>query len=166
MNSEIRHGTPDLTLSFLDVIANGLGCLLVLFFLSTIVRTELDWPLTTATNSTAIESDQDPFVILVTPSLQGGRLPPFSDQQVPWRIDDDQQQQLTSGAQAGWGLDHAILILDRRPGPASVVRLYLPPGSEKVDCQWFTATSTGRASIMPIGPDSWVQVWPRPEDQR
>lgn len=150
--------TTDMSLSFVDVIANGLGSLLVLFFLMATLQGGLHW--STRTNSDAGQTNDpsDPFVLLVAannekPLVAGGA--------TPW---------LVGGAQGGfsytesYGPGYAVLYADRVPPLGTTVHLRLDPQAMPADArvQVFRA---GRQTVgrleRPV--DRLVRVWPLAE---
>jgi len=147
------------TLSFLDVIANGMGSMLVLFLISAIIRPELSWSDRLAQKPDRLESKQDPFVLWITGFPNSVR--PASS---PIRMIRNGQTLPVAATQMEWGADFAVLILEQRPEPSTTVEVLLPIEAEDLTVQCFspelkiTSTPTNKKS-------DWVQIWPVKEQR-
>ncbi|MCX7664701.1 MAG: hypothetical protein N2112_04065 [Gemmataceae bacterium] len=107
-----QEPTPDHTLSFVDLITNGLGSLLVLFFILVLIQENLNWsnePEALPTNSIPTNH---PMMILV--QLKPDRTPfDQSGQQSIWlfsRSASDLGISSTRGRDIDWGKDYALLL--------------------------------------------------------
>jgi len=149
------------SLSFVDVLANGLGGLLILFILTTAVQTDIDFAkegkdkgVKTKKDGTGRGDNQkDPFVALV---IGPPRVPILNEPKDPWRAtrrtDERYDYGATFAVMHGPNPPTGDLALDNlRPGIRLTVSIFVhgePAGT--------------RSQIVP--PSGSIKVWP-PDDR-
>lgn len=104
----------DTSLSFLDVLTNGMGSLLVLFFLMAALRTADGVAFGEGAGRTA---NAEPFLIMTSAATLFDR--PTAE---CWRVTGDPGFEARTRRDAGPG--HALLYADRPPGPDAVIALH------------------------------------------
>jgi hypothetical protein len=104
----------DTSLSFLDVLTNGMGSLLVLFFLMAALQTA------DGAASAPETADAEPFLILTSATP----LATLFDRPAAecWHVTGDPAFDTRARRDAGPG--HALLYADRPPGPTAVIALH------------------------------------------
>lgn len=154
------------SMSFVDVITNGMGSMLVLFLLMTVLRQAVDLGAPHSPNGSEGEGGQtgavaaarapekDPFVILVTSS---GRRPLFAGQG-QWDLSDE-----FGNARRNTGATFAAVYAALPPPAGATVVLRGARSGEVVTVQvWHKGAMTARTET-PRG-DGSVPVWPIPKE--
>jgi len=137
----------DLSLSFVDVFTNGLGALLVLFFIVAILQTTLEWASATQQGIIADKPVTDPFVILLR-AEQDAFEPGLGAWDVPTGNETDHDV----------GPRYAVLVLEDMPATAS--RVFIEGISNvAVRCDVYHGRQQIRREYV-VPEDKRLCVWP------
>ena len=151
---------PDQTLSFVDVITNGLGSLLILFFIMIVTQETLHWSRDREAPPTPLAPTDRPMMILVT--IKPGRTGfDTTNKQSPWLfkpIASDLGLATERGRDWDWGKDYALLISPSPlPGNAQIgLNTPLLPNDVVVEIY-----AQGKKYTVPAErADGLLRVWP------
>jgi hypothetical protein len=139
----------DTSLSFLDVLTNGMGSLLVLFFLMAALR------IADGTATTPRSGDVEPFLILASTPHPATLFDRRAAE--PWHVSDPA---FDRRARRDAGPTHAILYADRPPGPAAVVALHELRVGVSVKVEVFRGGERILAAERKPGVDGRLVLWP------
>jgi hypothetical protein len=156
-----RPKQNDTSLAFVDVITNGLGGMLMLFFVVVLIQRQLEWADNADTSDRTISRDSEPFVLIVR--SKDGSTPFRADSvQSVWRFEGTPPDMISDrrGVQWDWGADYAVFISNRPLGlnsrasvrtnnPKSVLNVALYPSGAQV-----------RTYEVESAPGTWTEVWP------
>lgn len=152
---------PDHTLSFVDVITNGLGSLLVLFFIMVLVQDVLHWSDEPEAPPSMTAPTDNPMMIVVR--AKPGVAPVDAAGQSPWRFTPSAAGLGLSdsrGRDWDWGTDYAILI-SPEPIPNSA-RVALNTSWNPTDVIVEVYVGGGKNLVDAERVDGLLKVWPLP----
>lgn len=153
--------SADLGLAFVDVITNGLGAMLVLFFVVVMVQGSLEWSASTESATRGDLPEADPVVLLAQASR-----PVFdaeSEERV-WRHSGWTESSLTDrrGDQWDWGESHAVLVSTQPPAAGASIDLRVGAGGGDLRVELHHGQRHLTRTIPIPAEGGWVNVWPWP----
>lgn len=151
----------DTSLAFVDVITNGLGGMLVLFFIVVLVQSQLEWA-DQAESASSSSRQSEPFVLIVT--AEDGAAP-FNVQDVDplWKFDGLPAGQIAHqrGVQWDWGQAYAVFVSDRPLGLNARVSIRTPTVPVRLKVELYPSGAQKRTYEIRAEPGSrWTEVWP------
>jgi hypothetical protein len=156
--------SADNSLAFVDVITNGLGGMLVLFFIMLMVQSSLEW---NSDSSGAAKShiSEYPFVVIVKPKDAASC---FDTARSVWQTDGLPAGMIdtTRGKNLDWGGDYALFVA---PSPLSPTKSSLSVRtnrSTELDVEIYPAGAKPRRYVVQSVQGGLVEVWPRLGDAR
>ncbi|MFO0906380.1 MAG: hypothetical protein U0939_25465 [Pirellulales bacterium] len=161
MLPEDSQPNADLGLAFVDVITNGLGAMLVLFFVVVLVQGSLEWSATPDSPTPGDRPDSDPLVLLAQSTN-----PAFdvdSSERV-WRYSGWSDAALADrrGTNWDWGPSHAVLIAPRPPAAGATIEVRTLPGGGELRLELHHGERHWTQTVVLPDAGGWVSVWPWP----
>lgn len=151
----------DSSLAFVDVITNGLGGLLVLFFIAVLVQNRLEWNGNSGT-SNPVKTDEFPFMLIVRPERadQGVCFNPNAD---AWDIRGIPASKFdrSRGKNLDWGVDYAILLASEPLDPARTAIKIRTMRNVRLDVEVYPAGARQKTYQVNAQDNQWIEVWPR-----
>lgn len=161
MLTEDSPPEADLGLSLVDVITNGLGAMLVLFFVVVLVQGSLEWSAADKTPTQAVKPAADPFVLMVQSS--GKLFDPASAENV-WRYSGFSADSISAqrGANWDWGDSHAIFLGPGAPGPRAEIQVRTQAAAAEIRLELHHGERHESCTLAAPANGDWVTVWPWP----
>jgi hypothetical protein len=156
-----QENTNDSSLAFVDVITNGLGGLLVLFFIAVLVQNRLEWSGSSGASS-PLRTDEFPFVLIARPSsTDSGEC--FNASSDIWDISGISSGKLdrSRGKNLDWGVDYAILLASEPLDPARASIRIRTMRSVQLDVEVYPAGARQKTYQVEAEANRWTEVWPR-----
>jgi hypothetical protein len=148
----MRYDDADTSLSFLDVLTNGLGSLLVLLFLMAALRTADAG----ASGDEVARTDAEPFLILasaVPPTVLFDR--PTAE---CWHVTGDLA--FDTRARRDAGPRHALLYAERPPQPDAVIALHDLRADAVLKVEVYRGRERVHTAQRKPGGDGRLTLWP------
>jgi len=153
--------TEPTSLAFVDLLTNGLGGVLVLFFIASLFQKDLSWANTSIRDAAESRDRNQPFVIVarVEPMCFG------PNQQVVVVEGLKRRDGLQKGGKYDWSNAHAVLVLDKKPNIGTSIRIggVTEPASLIVEYYHGDRRRLINSKPIPIVPGEYVTVWPHLE---
>lgn len=146
------------SLSFLDVLTNGMGSLLVLFFLMAALQSaDATLPSSDSRGVGMRTAETEPFVILLTSPTNAVLFPRPNAES--WRINGDPA--FAARVRRDVGPTHALLYADRPPDDNEVITLHDLPTAVGVKVEVYVGRERVLAVEQQAGGDGRLVLWPR-----
>lgn len=161
MIQEETQPSADLGLAFVDVITNGLGAMLVLFFVVVMVQGSLEWSASTESATRGDLPEADPLVLLVQ---SANPLFDANSEESVWRSSGWSDASLSDrrGSLWDWGESHAVLVSPRPPGAGAAIDLRVAAGGGDLRVELHHGQKHLTRTIPVSAEGGWVNVWPWP----
>lgn len=161
MTTDDSQPQADLGLAFVDVITNGLGAMLVLFFVVVMVQGSLEWSAAAESPTLARKAAAEPFVLMAQSSVR--LFDPASDKNV-WQFDGYASDSVSQrrGANCDWGETHALFLAPRAPGPQARMQLLTLPSSTEIRLELHHGDRHETYTMPAPAEGGWITVWPWP----
>lgn len=153
--------SADLGLAFVDVITNGLGAMLVLFFVVVMVQGSLEWSASAESPTRGDLPEADPWVLLVQ---TGNPVFDVTAEKDVWRSSGWSEGSLSDrrGQQWDWGESHAVLLTPRPPGAGASLDLQVRAGGGEMQVELHHGKRHWTRTVPLPAEGGWVSVWPWP----
>jgi hypothetical protein len=151
----------DSSLAFVDVITNGLGGLLVMFFIVVLIQNNLEWSGNSG-SATAVKTDEFPFVIIVRP-LEGDDTTCFDVVADVWSINGLPPGVVdeTRGKNIDWGGDYAMFVAPVPLLPTQTTLSVRTTRDAKLSVEVYPAGARQRTFQVDALASQLTEVWPR-----
>lgn len=152
----------DTSLAFVDVITNGLGGMLVLFFIVVLVQSQLEWGDPAESSKESGASDMQPFVLIVKSTGDTSVFDPGSGQSV-WNFEGVPPGMIATqrGTQWDWGRSYAIFVANRPLGLNAVASIRTPGNAADLEVDLYPSGASKQSYTVRSRPGStWTEVWP------
>ena len=151
----------ELGLTFVDVITNGLGAMLVLFFVVVLVQGSLEWSSTPDAKTNQEKPESDPVLLLVqstTNAFDAESAEPI------WRYSGWSDTALANhrGVNWDWGPTHGLFLAHRPPAADASIEIYTLPGGGELRLEWHHGEHHWIHTLVAPPEGGWVTVWPWP----
>ena len=153
----------DASLAFVDVITNGLGGLLVLFFIVIVIQSSLEWNGQSG-SATPVKTYEFPFVIIARPS-HADRSDCFDPVAEAWSISGMPAGTIdpVRGNNLDWGVDYAMLVAPTPLDPIKTVLNVITTRDTTLEIEVFPAGAKQRKYQVKAKAKKLTKVWPNLE---
>ena len=152
----------DTSLAFVDVITNGLGGMLILFFIVVLLQTQLEWVDRSEASDVTPRRDSEPFVLIVTAKDGGSPFNAESSESL-WQFTNVTPGaiQTERGVQSDWGASYAVFVSNKPLGLNSSARLRTDGVEAAFNVDVYPAGAQKRAyEVKSVQGNQWTEVWP------
>lgn len=152
----------DTSLAFVDIITNGLGGMLVLFFILVMVQTELEWAEKTKAENKTESPRSDPFVLIVQAQDNQTAFDAQSRQSL-WQFEGVPAGMIAEdrGVHWDWGSSHAVFVADEPLGMNSRASVRTPSVPTTFQVDLYPAGGEKQCYLVKTRPGgTWTEVWP------
>lgn len=157
-------GGGDNSLAFVDVITNGLGGMLVLFFIVLVIQANLEWSGGSDTTA-AVRVSEFPFVVIARPADGAACFDADRDvwefSGLPAGLIDPRR-----GKHLDWGVDYAIFLAPAPLRPTASTLSLRTNRPVTLDVEVYPAGARQRRYPVQIPANQTTEIWPRLGDVR
>lgn len=156
-----QKNSGDSSLAFVDVITNGLGGLLVMFFIVVLIQNNLEWSGDSGAAKT-VKTDEFPFVIIVRPAVADNATcfdvvaDVWSINGLPPGVIDE-----TRGRNIDWGGDYAMFVAPVPLVPTQTTLKIRTTRDAKLQVEVYPAGARQRTFEVDALASQFTEVWPR-----
>jgi hypothetical protein len=152
----------DTSLAFVDVITNGLGGMLVLFFIVALVQSRLEWQDQADSSDRSVRRKSEPFVLILR-SKNKERLFNANTADSIWSFEGIPDGVISDrrGVEWDWGADYAVFVAKQPLGLNSRARIRVDTNVTEVIVEVYPSGAQKKTYPVRISSGTtWTEVWP------
>jgi hypothetical protein len=157
-----KSSQADQALAFVDVITNGLGGMLILFFLVILLQTQLEWKDSRTPTTGHKGRDSSPFVLIVKTKDGAAAFDPKAKDSV-WQFQGMPAGEVSTrrGVHWDWGTNYGLFVANRPPSLNARASIATPPTPTTFVVELYPAGAPRKVyEVESTVGTTFTEVWP------